>query len=195
MLSLILIAGTSIVTTSTPAAQEAKQSVLLSKNGEFIANHYPPQALAAGEQGKVSFQLVVEPDGSLGTCTVTASSGFKSLDNETCELILRHARMQPVRNSEGRAVRAVQNGFINWKHPRPDGKPLAVRTASAGQLPDKIICRKSAATGSLVKRTKQCMASREWSETQRIQRDRAYEIIGKGHYDGAVCVLPSGLPC
>ena len=184
MFSLGLVAASIAVSSIIAPSNDSERSLRMSNNGEFIANHYPPRALAAGEQGKVTFQLVIEPDGSLGTCTVTASSGYQSLDNETCELFLRHARMQPVRNSEGRSVRAVQNGFIHWKHPRLEGKAAAVRTTSAGKLPDKIVCRKSPATGSLIKRTKQCMTARDWSENQRIQRDRAYEIIGKGHFEG-----------
>ena len=180
MLVPFVIAGAALITTANLGVQAPNQDVRMSRNGEFIASHFPPRALAAGEEGKVAFQLVIESDGSLGTCEVTASSGYKSLDDETCELILRYARMQPVRNAEGRAVRAVQNGFINWKNPRGPGKPSGVKTAAAGELPDKIICKKSAATGSLVKRTKQCMSAREWGEAQRVARETAHGVIAKG---------------
>jgi hypothetical protein len=99
--------------------------------------------------------------------------------------------MQPVRNSEGRAVRAVQNGFINWKHPQGLGKLAGVKAAATGDLPDKIICRKSATTGSLVKRTKQCMSAREWGEAQRIARETANGVIAKGFTNKCI---PNGNP-
>jgi len=197
MIQLLLFASIpAAIAVSTIEEASGDRAVTMKANGEFLAKNYPPRALKAGQQGKVGFRLVVEPDGSLGSCDVTQSSGFEALDDETCEIILRNARLPVVRDADGRSVRAVQNGFINWKHPGIPGKAAAVKTASAGQTPDKIICRKSSATGSLIKRTKQCMTSREWSETQRIQRERAYDIIGKGHNEeGHVCTLPSGLPC
>ena len=114
---------------------------------------------------------------------VTASSGFKSLDDETCELILRYARLQPVRNADGRAVRAIQSGFINWKHPSGAGKEATRTQVASVQLPDKITCKKSETTGSLIKRTKQCMTNQEWAESERLARERAYRLIAQGHAD------------
>jgi periplasmic protein TonB len=191
MFAQFLLVSASLLTTTVLVTQDADQSLRMSSNGEFIAKHFPPRALVAGEEGKVEFQLVVQPDGSLGTCEVTVSSGYKSLDNETCELILRYARMPPVRNSEGRAVRAVQNGFINWKNPRGAGQVTAVRTAAVGELPDKIVCKKSPTTGSLIKRTKQCMSARQWGEAERIAKESAHGVIAKGFT--SVCG-PSGNP-
>jgi TonB family protein len=167
----------------------------MSSNGEFIARHYPLRALKAGEQGRVAFRLTVETDGSLGTCEVTQSSGSKALDNETCELILRYARLAPVRNAEGRAVRAVQNGHINWRLPASAPR-LASASPSQGSHPDRVICKRTAKTGSLIARTKQCMTARQWAEATRIARDQANELIGKGYFeDGDACQSPSGLPC
>jgi TonB family protein len=183
MLASFLVASAALITTVSLAAQEADQAVKISSNGEFIAGKYPQRALKAGEQGKVAFRLTVEPDGSLGACEVTGSSGYKSLDDETCELILRYARLHPVRNSEGRAVRAVQNGFINWKHPLGAGASASRAAVAAATLPDKITCKTTPTTGSLVRRTKQCMTNREWLESERIARDRALGLIAKGHAD------------
>jgi len=154
-----------------------------SANGEFIASNYPERALKAGGQGKVTFRLTVEPDGSLGTCEVTGSSGYKSLDDETCELILRFAHLNPVRNSEGRAVRAIQNGFINWKHPLGVGRPASRAAVAAASLPEKITCKSTPTTGSLIRRSKQCMTNREWGESERIARERTLGLIAKGHAD------------
>jgi TonB family protein len=184
----ILLAIPALALGSSATYAQADQSVRSTKNGEFIANHYPPRALKAGEQGKVSFRLVVEPDGSLGTCEVTKSSGYKSLDDETCELILRHARLGVTRNADGRAVRAEQNGFINWVHPEGRGKRASAVEIAAAKTPGKIICKRTPSTGSLIRRSKQCMTAQQWAEASRIARDKAYSIVGQGYYeDGDAC--------
>jgi TonB family protein len=188
MILSLLLAIPSVALGSASTYAPADQSVRPSKNGEFIAKHYPPRALKAGEQGKVSFRLVVQPDGSLGTCEVTKSSGYKSLDDETCELILRYARLSITRNSDGRAVRSEQNGFINWVHPKGQGKQASAMELAAAKTPDKIICKRTPSTGSLIRRSKQCMTARQWAEASRIARDKAYAIVGQGYYeDGDAC--------
>lgn len=188
MIQFLLLAAFPAAMVAVANSEAASdQAVTAMKNGEFLAKNYPPRALAAGEQGKVGFRLVVEPDGSLGSCDVTQSSGFGSLDNETCELIVRNARLPVVRNADGRAVRAVQNGYINWIHP---GRDVKLASASRDDLdkPDKIICKRTATTGSLIKRTKQCMTSSQWASMQRIARDEADRLIAKGYYsDGMGC--------
>ena len=185
MFSLVLMMAIPSATYSVAIANaDPDQAVRMSTNGEFISKHYPERALKAREEGKVGFRLVVESDGSLGTCDVTQSSGSKALDNETCELILRYARLQPVRNADGRAVRAVQNGYINWKLPA-NAPGIASAAASGGPDPDRIICKRTAKTGSLISRTKQCMTARQWAEAGRISRGEAQRLIGSGNVNEA----------
>ena len=200
MLSVLLVAIPILSSNVSVANADPEQSVRMSTNGEFIARNYPLRALKAREQGKVGFRLVVESDGSLGSCDVTESSGSKSLDSETCELILRHARLTPVRNADGRAVRAVQTGYINWKLPA-NAPRMASVAASTGPDPERIICKRTAKTGSLIARTKQCMSARQWAEASRIARNQANDLIAQGHREdeealgGRGCTAPSGLPC
>ena len=175
MLSSVLPIASAAVMADAPTVRE-------SKNGEFIADHYPPGAYQRGEQGKVAFRLTIEPDGSLGACDVTASSGFAALDQETCEVILRYAQFKPVRNSDGRAVRAVQSGFIVWKLPR-GATNVASANATIMPKPNKIICRSAPTTGSLIQRTKQCMTARQWAESNRINRDQIDRLQGRGHFE------------
>ena len=181
---LLLMTVPAMTSTAAVAAGDADQAVSLSKNGEFLAKNYPPRALKAGEQGKVGFRIVVEPDGSLGSCVVTQSSGHSALDKETCDIIVNNARLQPVRNEEGRTVRAVQNGFINWKLPSGAASVAAASgTVTPGKDPERVICKRSQKTGSLIAKTRQCMTARQWAEAQRINRDEAERIIGTGHFE------------
>ena len=191
MLSFLVLASVPAVMSAATVDVDSGQAIRVNSNGEFIAKNYPAEALKRGEQGKVGFRLVVEPDGSLGSCEVTQSSGFKSLDTETCELIVRHAKLTPVRDSEGRSVRSVQQGFISWKLPA-NAAATQMASAAGGRVvdPDKIICKKSKSTGSLISRTKQCMTARQWAEAARIARDQTEKAIGSGYCgrsDGSAC--------
>jgi TonB family protein len=193
MLPLLLLASIPSAMISAYAAgpDSAEQVVRQSANGEFILSHYPPGALKRGEQGKVAFRLMIEPDGSLGTCDVTESSGFARLDKETCEVMM-HARLKPVRSSDGRAIRAVQSGYIVWK--LPDG---ATRVASTGAKtmpkPDQLICRRIETTGSLIARTKQCLTRTEWARQEQQTRDEMDRLQGRAHSCGGNGQCPNGL--
>ena len=144
-------------------------------NADFIASHYPPAARKAGAQGKVGFMVTIEPDGSLATCEVTRQSGHSSLDHATCDLILRHARFQLVRDSEGRAVRAVRLGHIDWKLPRGTVAASA-STRRKSSNPDQIICKRFQAPGSLIIKTRQCMTRAEWRRQERTVRDEVERV-------------------
>jgi TonB family protein len=154
--ALLLIAAV------TAAASAQDQSVQ-SKNGEFIFSQYPPRAKAAGEQGSVRFKAEVDARGNVMSCKVTEGSGYHRLDRETCDLIIDHARFKPALDGQGKAREAVHDGVINWRLPGDVQAPKP-RVASA-ELPDKIICKRSIRTGSLVAGSRLCMTAREWIQS------------------------------
>lgn len=154
------------------------QMVQASRNGEFTWKYYPPGALKRGEQGRVAFKLTIEPTGVVSTCDVTESSGFKTLDEETCYILGLYARVQPVRNAEGRAIRATQPGFINWMLP-PGTKVASTPTGKTMKKPDALVCRKDTKTGSLVATTTQCLTRAEWREQEQMTKDEINRIQGK----------------
>jgi TonB family protein len=165
-----------------PANTPAETSVRQSANGEFLFKHYPPRALAAREQGKVGFRVTLTSDGSLTSCEVTKSSGYASLDSETCELISTYGHFQPVRNADGRGVAAIHEGIVNWTLPPNAPETAKVRMASSttGRDPDKIICRRDVATGSLVSTVKRCMTRREWGRASDQAQEEVARVQGKG---------------
>lgn len=187
MIPLLMIAAAPALALSATAAADAP-TALEAANREFVVKNYPPGALKRGEQGRVAFRLTIEPDGSLSRCEVTESSGFSSLDDETCEIMVFNARLNPVRNEDGRAIRATQNGFIVWRLP---GAPVQVAEAVPATMPkpDEVICKRSAKTGSLIATTKQCLTRRQWLAAEHAARDELERIQGRGHCDGR------GAPC
>lgn len=180
MLTLTL-AATAVGLLAAPT--EDQTVVTQSANGEFISRHYPERARKAGEEGKVGFQITVEPDGSLGTCEVTQSSGHRALDDDTCELIIHYARLKPVRDAEGRAVRAVHTGYINWRLPAGTVKTAAQGSGKPRER-DRIICKRETRTGSLVAKTRQCLTKGDWANQQRYWEDELDRIQGRGFVEG-----------
>ena len=166
------------------APQTTEQVVRGSKNGEFLWKYYPPGALKRGEQGTVGFNVTIEPTGTISGCEVTESSGFKALDNETCDIMGLYARVEPVRGTDGRAIRAVQKGFINWKLPPGTTKIASAPTATRMPKPDKLICRKDITTGSLIATTRQCLTASEWRRQENQTKDEIDHMgMGKGNVD------------
>lgn len=149
-----------------------------SKNGEFIFRQYPPRAKAAGEQGTVKFQVEVNAKGIVLSCKVTRSSGFRRLDDETCEMIVDHATFTPTLDSGGKEREAVHDGLVNWKL---DDGSVAPPKVSEANLPDKIICKRITKTGSLVAHSRQCMTRRQWEFQAQEARDAVGEIQRRDH--------------
>ena len=197
----LLILATSIALASSAAIAPAPgETAQQAANREFVVKNYPPGALKRGEQGKVTFRLTIEPDGSLGRCEVVESSGFAGLDNETCEIMVFNARLKPVLNEEGRAIRATQTGFIVWKLPGSETQVAAAATPATMPQPEPVICKRTRKTGSLVAMTKQCMTKNEWKLSEQAARDQVDNIIGRGNCGGGEspclpCVPGIGTSC
>jgi TonB family protein len=183
MVPLVLLTATAALALSANGAAAPNDlSAAEAANREFVVKNYPPGALKRGEQGRVAFRLTIEPDGSLSRCEVTESSGFSSLDDETCEIMVFNARLTPVRGEDGRAIRATQNGFIVWRLP---GAPVQapVPVAATMPQPDEVICKRSGKTGSLVAQTKQCLTRKQWLQAEQEARDAVERLQGRGNVE------------
>jgi protein TonB len=175
------------------APAQTQQSPVQTKNGEFIFRQYPPRARAAGEQGSVRFQAEVDAKGNVMSCRVTASSGYRRLDDETCEMIIDHASFKPTLDSKGKARKAIHDGIVNWRLPGNGPEPQP-QLASA-KVPDKIICRRIPRTGSLIAGSRLCLTRREWAEAADRYQDHYGEFQGKfGSTHDGQATFPSDLP-
>lgn len=70
----------------------------------FPQDSYPPSALRAGAEGRVSVAVNVGATGRVVACRVTESSGNDALDGATCRLATRNGRFEPARDAGGNAV-------------------------------------------------------------------------------------------
>lgn len=167
---LILAAAASMTGLSLDTGQSVQ-----SKNGEFIFSQYPARALAAGEQGSVSFRAEVDAKGNVMSCRVMEGSGHERLDRETCDLIVDHASFKPTLDSEGKAREAIHDGIVNWRIPGV----TPASTKIAGRSPDEVVCKRITKTGSLVSHSRLCLTRREWSQYADRNQDQYGEIQGR----------------
>jgi TonB family protein len=146
---------------------------------EVMFKSYPPRALAAGEQGAVFFIVTIDNNGQPTSCDVTHSSGYRLLDEETCNLIVQHGTFKAVVGPKGKLKQSTHEGVVNWTIP---GKaPVAIKAIplmSEGK-PEKQVCKISQATGSLIAKNRQCMTRREWQRTAEEYQDYWNQYQGR----------------
>jgi protein TonB len=85
---------------SSEPAHSAKGEV----RGVFSADDYPAEAQRNNEEGTVQAELAVDAKGRVRDCTIIRSSGHRSLDDATCNILKRRARFRPARDVNGKAV-------------------------------------------------------------------------------------------
>jgi len=83
----------------------------------FSTDDYPMDAIRNEEQGTSAFKLTIDRQGRVADCAITSSSGSKSLDAATCNVIQTRARFVPARDSSGNAVTDEFRGRIRWELP------------------------------------------------------------------------------
>lgn len=83
-------------------------------SGEITSNDYPRGLRDAGVGGRVSFVFKVEPNGRVGRCTITRSSGVPELDALTCRLIQQRFIYRPSTDRYGRPIEDEVEGDHDW---------------------------------------------------------------------------------
>jgi TonB family protein len=78
---------------------------------------YPAKALHDEEQGNTTVRFEIDERGRVSNCLVTASSGSRALDEQTCSLITRRARFDPARSASGLPIRSTATRTIRWTLP------------------------------------------------------------------------------
>jgi periplasmic protein TonB len=163
-----LLAGAAAPAPATPSPEAVARDAA---NNEVILSEYPPRARAAGEQGSVGFKVALDREGYATSCEVVQSSGYKRLDQETCDLILNRAVFKGVRGTSGRKTNVVTTGVVNWRLPGAAATRAPVRTASAAKS-EKKICKRKVKTGSLADYERLCATAAEWARmSENTQRE------------------------
>jgi len=173
-LALLVSVGAQAETPAEKAAREAS-------NYDTLLQYYPKRALAAGEQGLVGFTVRLDKAGQPTNCEVTHSSGYRRLDDETCQLILIHAVFKPVKDSEGNKTNQIAEGVVNWRIPGAAKNTVAPIKVTAANAPEKMICKRELRQGTLVGYERTCMTKREWQRNS-DQMKEPWEEIKRNAY-------------
>lgn len=86
-------------------------------SGWVTNDDYPDSALRNEEQGRTAFRLAIATDGRPTSCTITASSGARALDDAACRLLMRRARFVSARDGAGNATAGTYANSFLWQIP------------------------------------------------------------------------------
>ena len=100
-----------------PAVDKARGATPKGQSGwaRRIQENYPRKAEREGIEGSVGVSVVVTPDGRVGGCTVTRSSGSSDLDAAACDGMTRYARFNPALDSAGNGIPDKYATTIQYK--------------------------------------------------------------------------------
>jgi protein TonB len=168
----LALLGSVAVQAETPGEKAVREA----KNYDTLLQYYPKRALAAGEQGLVGFTIRLDKAGQPTNCEVTHSSGYRQLDDETCQLILIHAVFKPVKDAEGNKVNQVTEGVVNWKIPGAAANTVAPVKVTASNAPEKMICKRELRQGTLADYERTCMTKRDWQRLSDQMKEPWLEI-------------------
>lgn len=82
--------------------------------GAITPRDYPRSLRDAGIGGRVIFTFTVLPNGRVGRCTVTRSSGVRELDALTCRLVQQRFVYRPSMDRTGRPITDEVDGEHDW---------------------------------------------------------------------------------
>ena len=83
----------------------------------FSAEDYPRDALRGGWQGEVRVRVDVDAAGSPKGCALRYGSGWPSLDQATCRVLMARARFEPARDKAGQPMASPSFHTVRWRVP------------------------------------------------------------------------------
>ena len=86
--------------------------------GAIGPSDYPRDLRERGLGGRVEFVFTVEPNGRVGRCRVTHSSGIAELDALTCRLVQQRFIYRPSTDRYGRPIEDEVDGMQDWVRSR-----------------------------------------------------------------------------
>lgn len=93
---------------------------------------YPAESLTEHAQGTVGVQLAIDSEGYVSGCTVSSSSGFRSLDTATCSLIFMRGRFSPAHDAADQPTASIYATKVTWRYPDDIPTPVEPKTLEIG---------------------------------------------------------------
>lgn len=117
----VLVAAPPVVAPPAPPAPRFQPKPASPKGNPgnwATTNDYPTRALREEREGTTGFRVTVTPDGRVGSCSITSSSGSPDLDEAACSNITRRARFSPATDGEGNPTSGSYASRVRWVIPK-----------------------------------------------------------------------------
>ena len=117
----VLVAAPPVVAPPAPPPPrfQPKTAVPKGNPGNWATtNDYPTRALREEREGTTGFRVTVTPEGRVGSCEITSSSGSPDLDEAACSNITRRARFTPAADGEGNPTTGSYSSRVRWVIPK-----------------------------------------------------------------------------
>lgn len=89
---------------------------------------YPAEERRLGHSGTVGWQLRIDRSGRPAACEVLQSSGYPTLDQATCDIVVRRLRLKPARDEKGKATEGTFKGRFTWQASQAARNDTAAKT-------------------------------------------------------------------
>lgn len=86
----------------------------------FSFGDYPMKAFENEWKGAATFELLVDPQGRPTDCKIVQSTGYPTLDRETCFIAIHRARFSPAHGPDGSLVYGSYRSMVKWRRPDQD---------------------------------------------------------------------------
>lgn len=101
---------------TTPPQMPTVGAHPLGDPGAWITpDDYPYRALREGWRGVTRLHLVIDGNGHVSNCTITASSGHEALDAVACAKVTQRAHFSPARDGAGAPREGTYDNAIHWE--------------------------------------------------------------------------------
>ena len=87
---------------------------------------YPIAAWRNDEEGFVAYSVEVDAAGKPTSCTVTESSGSKTLDDALCSIVMERGEFRPAMAGPDEPVAGTYQGYHEWRKREPDMPQMSV---------------------------------------------------------------------
>jgi TonB family protein len=123
LLTLLLVASLAPQSIADRSPNGRHYRPIGSLRGVVTYRDYPASALDSNEQGTVGILIRVSKNGHVNDCVVEQSSGFASLDAQTCRLVWLRAKYKPAHDRRGRPVASEAQERVTWRIAGDESSP------------------------------------------------------------------------
>ena len=81
----------------------------------FTGDDFPMHAAHLGLQGSTTMEILIDEKGAVADCSVTETSGYSTLDAQSCAIVQERARFGPAIDAQGKPTRSSYSQRITWK--------------------------------------------------------------------------------